>query len=426
MKGTESRVLRKPTFIIVVILFTASLVFASCKSEKPLDNNSQWNFIFICVDTLRADHLGVYGYDRNTSPNIDKFAKESMVFERAYSHSPWTMPSVASMFTSLHPKNHGIKTWLNPLQRRFLTLGEHFKANGFRTEGYASHVTFIHKYGFDQGFDVWNTEVLDKPGKHKKKHVSKELTDLAINALDRPIEQPFFMFLHYFDPHNDYVPHKDFRFGKRPVDLYDGEIAYTDHHIGRLFKYLRKTGLMEKTVILFIADHGEEFRDHGGTRHSKTLYEEVLKIPLVIRVPGFDSGRNKTVVSEMDVAPTLCNLAKIPIPSQFKGKAISYDSKAFNPTTNRIIIGETYRSADKRGVLDGFWKFIHDREKGRFELYNLENDPKEKINKHKEKNQLALRLKTLLDHYYQGPVEKAPTNPLDADMKEKLKSLGYL
>lgn len=436
---------------LVLFATISTIIFSLSGCEKK---PTVPNVLIICVDTLRADHLGRYGYSRNTSPNIDKLAKESALFTRAYSHSPWTKPSVASIFTSLNPKDHGIVGWENPLQERFLTIAEHFKENGYHTEGYVSHITFTPEYGFSQGFDVWNEEVLDKPDLHKKKCVSKELSDLAIAALNPSRSKPFFMFLHYFDPHNDYIPQKDFVFGKRQIDLYDGEIAFTDHHIGRVLKHLNKTGLIKNTIVVFVADHGEEFRDHGGLRHSKTLYEEVLHIPLIIRVPGFKPIRNDTVISEMDIAPTLCNLVNIPVPSEFKGKAINFESNMFNPRIDRIIIAEVFKKVimarsnkgkrkyfryrgqdasdyfnkkvDKRGVIDGKWKFIHNRDNETFEFYNLVADPKEQNNLYTEKSQRAMRLKALLHQYYLGPIEKAPWTEMDVEMKEKLKNLGYL
>ena len=177
------------------------------------------NVVLIVIDTLRADHLGAYGHARATSPRIDAFARESAVFERAYSHSPWTMPSVASMFTSLEPKDHGIADWKQPLDRGLLTLAEVLQARGFRTEGYVSHGVLSRLYQFDQGFDVYDASVVE--GRLPREiTTAREVTDLALQALERPLPEPFFLWVHYFDPHDAYLKHDGHDFGERPIDLH--------------------------------------------------------------------------------------------------------------------------------------------------------------------------------------------------------------
>lgn len=381
--------------------------------------------MLIIIDTCRADHFGCYGYKRNTTPNIDKFAEESAVFEQAYSHSPWTMPSIASVFTSLHPKDHGIVKWVNPLDLKVLTIAEHLRVQGFHTEGYASHVVFERKYGFSQGFERYSISPTQK-GDINSITTSKEITDLGIEAIDRPMKTPFFLWLHYFDPHFKYIQHEQFKFGLREIDRYDSEIAFTDHHIGRFLDRLRKTGLLEKTMVVITTDHGEEFQDHGGKSHAHTLYDELIRVALIIHAPGIVHSRVKRIVTQSDIAPTICAQAQVPIPDVFKGKSIHRFGRRYSPLFDRTVYSETYRKADKRGVRKKRWKLIHDRENEQFELYNLINDPLEKRNRVAIKPKKTAELKALLKKYYQSGERKATEQKMSPDLKEKLESLGYL
>lgn len=412
--------------VLMGLLIGLVLVVGGCKNktEAPPAEN-QWNIVFVVVDTMRQDHLGCYGYKRPTTPNIDRLARQSVVFENAYSHSPWTMPSVASMFTSLVPRDHGIANWKQPMAPRHLTLAEHLQANGYYTSAYVSHFIFKPKYHFDQGFDRFDYSVLDK-GPPKKIHTAKEVSDLAVKELSGSIKEPFFMWLHYFDPHNAYLPHKEFDFGKKSKDLYDGEIAYTDHHFGRVLKKLRQSGLDERTILVVITDHGEEFRDHGGIQHSRTLYDELLRIALIVRVPGLKPGRVPTVVSEMDVAPTLLNLLRLPVPERFKGEPFLVQDGTLTAEGDRVIFAETYRFADKQGLRFGRWKLIHDREKQLFQLFDLQTDPREKKNLFSKRTEMAAKLQKTLAEHYQVARAQVEEQELTDDLKKQLKSLGYI
>lgn len=411
---------------IASLLLAATFFAMGCqKLQTATTPVAPRNVVLIVVDTLRADHLGVYGYERPTSPNIDRFAKESTVFDRMYSVSPWTMPSTASIFTSLPPRDHGITEWKNPLETRFNTLAEHLKENGYATEAVVSHVIFRPQYGFNQGFDRFDASVLEK-GQSKLIASSKEVTDLAIDAADRLGRGPFFLWVHYFDPHNNYLRHDDFDFGKKKVDLYDGEVAYTDRHIGRLLDHLKKKGRDRDTIVAIIADHGEEFGDHGGTRHSRTLYEEVLHIPFILRAPGFDSGRVDTVLWQLDVAPTILSLLGIAPPPSFEGQPIEREERRFVKGADRTVFAETYRFADKRGVISDGWKYIDDREAKKTELFNLAADPKEKSNLVETQPDRAAALRVLLDEHYSKERAKISENPIPDELAEELKSLGYL
>lgn len=383
------------------------------------------NVVLIVIDTLRADHLGAYGHARATSPRIDAFARESAVFERAYSHSPWTMPSVASMFTSLEPKDHGIADWKQPLDRGLLTLAEVLKARGFRTEGYVSHGVLSRLYQFDQGFDVYDASVVE--GRLPREiTTAREVTDLALQALERPLPEPFFLWVHYFDPHDAYLKHDGHDFGERPIDRYDSEIAYTDVHVGRLLDALARRGLADSTVVALLADHGEGFGAHRHLQHTVTLFEELIRIPFVLRVPGVPGQRVRDVVRAVDLAPTLLSLLGLPAPPEFKGQPVELRGSRFRAEPARAVVAETQRFADLRALRVGRFKLIQDRAAGRARLFDLEQDPDEQRNLAKQRPDVVERLQALLDAHYAGGTWSAPRRDLPPDLERDLRSLGYI
>jgi arylsulfatase A-like enzyme len=350
------------------------------------------NVVFIVVDTTRADHIGSYGYRRDTTPHIDRLAEKSTVFEQAYSHTPWTMPSVASLFTSLPPRDHGIVKWEQPLALEHLTLAEHLQAHGFLTAGFVSHLIFFPEYRFNQGFEHYDVSVL-REGDPVELTTSREISDLAIRWLREEAHDPFFLWLHYFDPHGVYLQHEPYVWGDQAIDRYDSEIRHTDEQIGRVLSSLETLGMADDTIVVVVADHGEEFGDHGGIRHSKTLYDEVVRIPLVIYVPGFSPRRIDTIVSESDVAPTLCRLLGLPVPASFAGRR---------------------------------WKLVIDRETGARMLFDLARDPGEKRNMTAERADVVARLeRAIAEHYAQGRTQ-VDEHELSEPLREQLEALGYL
>jgi arylsulfatase A-like enzyme len=408
----------------------------SCSEELPLDPAlieipsepaaHAKNVMLIVVDTLRADHLGTYGFERPTSPNLDALAAKSTVFERMYSHAPWTMPSMASYMTSLTPRDHGVFKWTHHLDEQFPTLAEALQTAGFHTMAVVSHIIFEREYGFAQGFDHYDRTVLDMGHPHKV--ISSEaVTDKAIEALKaRPSDQPFFLWTHYFDPHADYIKHEAYDFGDEKVDRYDSEIRYTDEHIGRLLDYMESEGLMEDTVIAFVSDHGEEFKEHGHIGHTRTLFDELIRVPFIVYAPGLEPARNDEVVGGIDVAPTLLRLVGVRPPNGFDGQVIEIEDGAFAPQPGRAVISETRRSGNLRGVTHGEFKFVRDHKNDRSRLYHLPTDRREKRNvassNPDELHALALRIR----RYYRAPTVVLKERKLSSAMTRKLKGLGYL
>jgi choline-sulfatase len=391
------------------------------KAPAPAEPRRGLNVVLIVVDTLRADRLGVYGYGRPTSPRLDEWAARSTVFTRAYSHAPWTGPSIASFFTSLEPKDHGIASWKQPLDPAHLTLAEHLKASGYRTSAVVSHGILAPHYQFNQGFDTYDTS-LTAGRLPREATTAREVTDLGLAATGG--SQPFFLWLHYFDPHDAYLAHEGHAFGDRDSDRYDSEIAFTDAQIGRFLDGLRERGLAERTVVALVADHGEEFGDHGGFRHSKTLYDELLRIPFLLHVPGLPAGRVERVVRGIDVAPTLLEVVGVPVPAAFAGRAVPWTAAGFALEADRVHVAETQNLGDQRAILTWPWKLIEVRNEDRVRLFDLAADPGEQRNLWKERPDVGQPLRERLsEHYRQRRV--APEAAVPSEIDEAIRSLGY-
>jgi len=316
----------------VASAIAATLAFAACGSGPPADLP---DVLLVSVDTLRADHLGCYGYPRATSPNIDQLAARGAVFERTMSTCPWTLPAHTSLLTGLFPAVHGVQEDGTRLGEEAPTLAEGLRRMGYRTLGVVSHVYVASSFGLGRGFETFDDSLIEGGTRNP---IASEVVDRFLEHLDRlEPEDAFFGFLHFFDPHWDYTPPPPFdrRFtdpayagpvnGRYPavleassgadlehaIALYDGEIAYLDREIGRLLGGLAERGRLEDIVVVLTADHGEEFREHGQMGHGNTLYEEQLHVPLIIAGhPAFPAGtRRGDLASLVDVAPTLLEIA---------------------------------------------------------------------------------------------------------------------
>ncbi len=291
------------------------ILFACSESAAPesTDEARPLNVLLITVDTLRADHLGCYGYERPTSPRIDALAAESLVFDDTQATSSWTLPSLVSLMTSVYPSSHGCVKRDIALGEGFETLAEKLRDEGYYTGGIVSQAFASRRFGLDRGFVHFDDDLAELSRGHelfkKTSHTISDKAEKWIKArAAEPEPRPWFLWLHYFDPHVAYVSHAGYSeaFGtENELDLYDGEIAWTDFHVGRVLDALGESGLDEHTLIVFTSDHGEEFEDHGGLYHRKTLYREVLHVPLIVRRPQGETGRIGGLVSLVDVAPMI-------------------------------------------------------------------------------------------------------------------------
>jgi len=410
-----------PAFILTLL----PVLLIGCTRDWRVGDDDPPNIVLIVVDTLRADHLGCYGYERPTSPHIDTLCGMSTVFDRAYSHSPWTMPSVASMLTGLEPREHGITSWGDPLEQQLVTIAEVLSDNGYHTGAAVSHYILKPDYHFDQGFEVYNTTALELGSVHDSvtsDHIYRYGKKLTMP--DRG--EPWFVMLHFFDPHAWYQPHPEFDFGTEEMDLYDGEIAYTDLHIGKLLDTLHRREQMRDTIVVIIADHGEAFMDHGHKQHTISLYEELIRVPFIIWVPGFEARRMDTVVAETQLAPTLLSLAGLPIPPSMRAPPIPFDATGFLEGEDRTIYAETKRRTNKQAMIEGDWKYMEDRLRRTSKLYDLASDPGETENlKAKDRERTKDLRGKLRDYRAQGRIQ-VETVELSSETQAALEALGYM
>ncbi|MCB9674888.1 MAG: sulfatase-like hydrolase/transferase [Alphaproteobacteria bacterium] len=409
----------------MLLALWALVACGSSTNEDPPQKGAK-NVILIIADTLRADHLDAYGYRRPTSPNLTSFAKEGVLFERAYAHAPWTKPSIATILTSRVPRDHGVTQWEAVLSPEQQTFAEYLKSQGFSTTAYISHHALMPKNSrFEQGFDTYDTTVVKKGDPHKVLS-SEDITDLGLAFLKEPPDSRWMLMLHYFDPHVDYRKHAQWDFGDRDVDRYDSEIAYLDDHLGRLFTELEKSGRLEDTVVAFVADHGDEFRDHGDTQHTVQLWEEVIHVPWIMRGPGIEPQRVGVPVGLVDVVPTLVELMGLPQSPEFGGRPLPLEKGRFAPDPKAPVIAETRRIKNRRAVMKGRYKLIVDLREHTAQLYDIETDPGEKKDIASEKPGIVADLRADLDAHYATADATAPKVELDDETRLALEQLGYL
>jgi arylsulfatase A-like enzyme len=433
-----------------------------CREPVPL------NVLLIVVDTLRFDHVGCYGHPRDTSPAIDRLASEGVRFERAYATAPWTKPSVASMITGLYPSAHGANLLESTVDESLRTLAEILRDRGYATGGVVSHAMLTTRRGFAQGFEIYREG--DARG---HRYVSTPgVTSKAIGLLDRfsQEERPFFLFVHYFDPHYSFVRHPGIGFAEADAgrlsgnetvhelrsmlheltedelrflrDLYDEEIRFTDEGIDRLLAQVWELGLDANTLIVVTADHGEEFRERGWLGHTRSLYEELLRVPLIVRVPGA-AARARTVsepVSLVSLTPTILELIGIdPGDIRFQGESLAAQIQGGAAVRPGTIFAEVdYRAGDlelpikraqKKAIIKGRFKLIRDDSTGGIEVYDLERDAGEQ----KDLSGLHPRLKGELHHMLETTLQRVRKGAAEGGVRElseeeleQLRGLGYL
>jgi choline-sulfatase len=354
----------------------------SCRSPEPAPSGAEVSplppatrVLLVSIDTLRADHLDAWGGSLGLSPAIDRFVSGSLQFTRAYAQAPWTKPSMTTVMTSLLPRDHAVTSWRSELAPEHQTLAALMQQAGWRTEAYVVQGAFLPRMNeFERGFDVFE---LAWPGgggevSPEELETSAYLTDMALPALQRLQEagDPFLLWVHYFDPHRRYLPHEaGLALGEDEPSLYAGEVGWTDTQLDRLLEVAVQDPSL---VIVLLADHGEELEDHGGWGHAHTLYEELIHVPLALRVPGLPAGADDTPVGLVDVAPTLLSLAGLPQPAALQGQPLLPAPSA------RPVLSETDEHGGRRGSIEWPWKLVWDLEQRQGELYELEADPGER------------------------------------------------
>jgi arylsulfatase A-like enzyme len=436
------------------------------------------NLVLVLIDTLRADHLSIY--DRRTrvkTPFLDRLAAESMVFSRPLVQENWTKPSTATLLTGLYPETHGTKNEKHVLPRTATMISEHLRSLGFATAAFVANGYVSSKFGFQRGWDAWTNYV--REGKPNR---AQFVMDDAVAWLGRrPKDRPFFLYVHTIDPHVPYMPPAKYRalYDDQPYDgpvqatgtaklleqvktgairlndrdkvrleaLYDGEISYHDEHFGRLYDALAASGLLEDTLIVVTADHGEEFFEHGSVGHGHSMYEELLHVPLVFRLPGAEARERGAAcpaeVGLVDVLPTACAMLGIECPGGVEGASLV-----------PLLAGDAADGWPRAAFSDfldgqrvarlGRWKLIV---RGlSTTLFDLETDPRETEDL-SAKRPIALAAMLGLLGMHQGrfvptgevgarpgadgkapapKVHKAEETEIDPETRKQLEALGYM
>jgi len=460
--------MKKPTRIVTLaVLSILVLTYVFSSVEKKTHTVSpvvpERNVVLIVVDTLRADHLPFYGYPIKTAPFLTNLSRRSVVFRNTYSPSSSTTPAVASMCSSLYPFQHGVVTGLratkllmeknqsfrlNRLPDEVETIADVFKARGYRTYAVTDNLNIREEIGFAQGFDKFKNFDYE----------SAEVVNRQLKDWGGEIKSggKYFLYIHYMDPHFPYnrnppwykrnlrrtlkarhirriSKRRSAEEAKREVELredvaaYDSEINYVDKHIRELF-YLFGWG--EDTLVVVTSDHGEEFLEHGGIYHGRTLYSEVINVPLLMYLPGGEPTLSvDDKVSLIDILPTLRDFIGLPtsendeglslmplIRNETRGERILFshlDQKKMDLIINSVVYGEH--------------KYIHTPQKSE-ELFNIKNDPKEKTSILRNSRGVAKNMKTKLDEFQRDSKKIKPeyeTITLDEKTQQRLKDLGY-
>ncbi len=368
----------------LALLSVLALSVSACKGESSASPSGP-NVLLITVDTLRADALGIYGAGLEASPAIDAFARGATVFERCQATSSWTLSSLASLMTGLPSATHRAYDMGDRVDTSLTTLAEELLVAGWDTAAVASHVFLGTDYGLHQGFVHYDDDLVHSVAASHAAITSPAVSDKGLRFLEQKAAaadgRPWLLWLHYFDPHDSYLAHAGVseRFGSADDhDLYRGEVAFTDQHIGRVFDALDSLGLADDTLVVFTADHGEEFGDHGGSKHGHTLYRELLRVPLILRVPGQSAGSNAELVSLIDLAPTVRELCGLPMSPGAPGRSLAplLQGTALDA---RPVLAELRLDPDQPldAWLDGAWKLVIDPESGAAQLFDIQSDPDE-------------------------------------------------
>jgi arylsulfatase A-like enzyme len=400
--------------------------------------------IWISQDTVRADHLSAYGYPRPTTPRFDRLARDFALFENGVATASWTLPSLASQFTSRYPSFHGAVTEGQARDPAALSLFEILSRSGFTVLGVSGNLFVSDDFGLASGFDtLWYTEA----------HAD-DVSGLAERTLDEWPGGDLALFVHYQDPHHPYTPpppyDEAFDHGFRgTVDtrnpahvehtkaLYDGEIAYTDHEIQQLLRVLKTKGILDRALVVYSADHGEEFLDHGGWAHARTVYQELVHVPFALRIPDVAPRRVGQVVSLVDLAPTVLDAFGIAAPQTFQGRSLLPFLRG-GTLVDEPAYAETQRNAEKRhlvAVREGKLKYVLATHPGlvaapevlKEELYDVEADPS-------ERKPLASRPETerlrryALGYLTRAAAESRPAHAsrVSPETEDRLRALGYI
>jgi arylsulfatase A-like enzyme/Flp pilus assembly protein TadD len=442
-------------FLLIMLLAQCGAA-ATPKTGKsgPTRKATPPNLILITLDTTRADRMGFLGSKRGLTPNLDALAQQSVTFTRAYAQVPLTTPSHAALLTGTYPQFNHLEDLGQPLRKDLPFLPELLHQHGYQTAAFIGANILDPKsgaaIGFDRGFDRYDSDFHDpQPGEdryHSMERRAGDVADRALHWLSQHQKGPFFIWLHFFDPHDPYDPPPPFleRYAAAP---YDGEIAYTDSVVGTLMETLRQRGLYQDSVIAIAADHGEAFGEHGEERHGMFLYDETVHVPMLLKLPAqkFAGTRIDPRVALVDIAPSLLQAAGIPAPATMQGQSLfpllapaqtspgqkeKEQDKNNEKVSDRAVYSESnyahlnFGASELRSWRAGKYLYV---QAPRRELYDLPLDPEALKNLSSSAKAVADTLDTQLSRFVvktsSARVENAK---LDPRVAEKLHALGYM
>lgn len=457
-------------FILMLIPLITGGIPAQSAADRP---SSHPNIILIIIDCLRADHLGSFGYKRDTTPYLDRLSKNSLVFKETFSSAPWTKPAVASLFTSLHPNTHTAISSKKSLPLPLTTLAEVLKKNGYATYFFNGGNEFCgDEFNFNQGFDVYiGQKACDSI------YSAPELTEIVLEHLPWGEKSKFFAYIHYMDLHLPYcqnryntlfAPPESGRFHLDQlqkittdkireltyadkltaeekasiVSLYDGQIRYVDENIERIISALRENRLFQNTIFIVTSDHGEEFWDHAGFEHGHNLYNDLLHVPLIISIPGLGPSEIVARARLIDIFPTLMEILGIaPDDLKFQGHSLMPLVRGESESDSPVFAGGTLYYRERYSLIKNNLKIIyntddrkdkwdHDpREQSEawFEVYNLETNPQENPDFQIREPKIVSSLKKELELFISlPPFTEENEITINRELSDKLRSLGYI
>ena len=420
--------MRRVLVIFAAVAVAIGGVFAwrmHSRTSRPIDGP----IVLISIDTLRADHLPVYGYRGVRTPPIDALAATSTVFENAYSHAPQTLPAHTTILTGELPFQTGVRDNIGfTLKDGQWTLPGALRSNGWATGGFVSAYVLRAATKINQGFDTYDADLPSASSEASLGQVQRDGA-LTLEAAERWLQSRkndrVFLFVHFYEPHKPYSPPARFS----EYAPYDGEIAYADELVGRLLDRLRQDKLFDRSTIVLLADHGEGLGDHGEQEHGMFLYQETMHVPLIVKLPGQHAGRRVAEpVQHIDIAPTLLALAGVAAPADLHGRNLDPLLEATGSVPETGIYAEAMLARYNFGwselysLTDARYRYVR---APRDELYDLRNDPHEKASIAAARPQIRQAMRGAIDRLLAGTSLAAPEAVTAAD-RERLAALGYV
>jgi arylsulfatase A-like enzyme/Tfp pilus assembly protein PilF len=419
-------------FIPFVVFSIIALFYYFLFPKNKVKRESNLNVLIITLDTLRADRVGCYGYSKAKTPDLDELAKIGVKFENTACQVPLTLPSHVSLFTGLYPNYHQVRdNGSYYLDKRFKTLAEIFKEREYNTAAFIGAFPVDSRFGLDQGFDVYDDKFKEEE-KFKTFSSERKAEEVFLSFKEwfvKNFNHKFFIWIHYYDPHLPYEPPSPYK--EQFSDPYDGEVAYTDVYVGEIIDLLKEKDVFEKTLVVVASDHGEGLGEHREIDHGIFLYDTTIKVPLIFCAPQ-NLPSNEIVSSQVrliDIFPTVLDLLKIPVSKEVQGESLipyveGREKKDLVSYIETVHPKEMFSWSDLKGIVDGRMKFI---DAPKPELYDLKKDPEEQNNLYQKENQIASRMKKVLDELIDRFSSKISSRrELSSEETEKLRALGYI